>query len=67
MKRVRYVDGSLDALDMKILNALAQDARTPMRELAQKIGLSAPSTTEPGGRAAGGDSRNHLLRPRHRG
>jgi Lrp/AsnC family leucine-responsive transcriptional regulator len=46
MKRVRYVDGSLDALDMKILNALAQDARTPMRELAQKIGLSAPSTTE---------------------
>ncbi len=26
--------------------ALAEDARTPMRELAQKIGLSAPSTTE---------------------
>ena len=46
MKRVRYVDGTLDALDMKILTALAQDARTPMRELAQKIGLSAPSTTE---------------------
>jgi Lrp/AsnC family leucine-responsive transcriptional regulator len=26
--------------------ALAKDARTPMRELAQQIGLSAPSTTE---------------------
>ncbi|MBS0418304.1 MAG: Lrp/AsnC family transcriptional regulator [Proteobacteria bacterium] len=46
MKRVRYVDGTLDALDRKILTALAEDARTPMRELAQKIGLSAPSTTE---------------------
>jgi Lrp/AsnC family transcriptional regulator, leucine-responsive regulatory protein len=46
MKRVRYVDGALDALDTKILAALAADARTPMRELAQKIWLSAPSTTE---------------------
>jgi len=46
MKRVRYVDGALDALDTRILSALAADARTPMRELAQKIGLSAPSTTE---------------------
>ena len=46
MKRVRYVNGALDALDTAILAALAEDARTPMRELAQKIGLSAPSTTE---------------------
>ena len=46
MKRVRYIDGALDALDTAILGALAADARTPMRELAQKIGLSAPSTTE---------------------
>jgi Lrp/AsnC family leucine-responsive transcriptional regulator len=46
MKRVRYIDGALDALDTAILSALAADARTPMRELAQKIGLSAPSTTE---------------------
>ena len=45
MKRVRYVDGALDALDTRILAALADDARTPMRELAQKIGLSAPSTS----------------------
>src|SRR4051812_44115307 len=46
MKKVRYVDGALDALDTKILAALARDARTPMRDLAQTIGLSAPSTTE---------------------
>src|SRR3569833_876367 len=46
MKKVRYIDGALDALDTRILAALAEDARTPMRELAQKIGLSAPSTTE---------------------
>jgi Lrp/AsnC family leucine-responsive transcriptional regulator len=46
MKRVLYIDGALDALDTAILSALAEDARTPMRELAQKVGLSAPSTTE---------------------
>jgi len=46
MKRVRYVDGALDALDAAILAALSADARTPMRELANKVGLSAPSTTE---------------------
>jgi len=46
MKRLRHLNGALDALDTAILRALAADARTPMRELAQKIGLSAPSTTE---------------------
>src|SRR5947207_13344286 len=46
MKRVRYIDGALDSLDTAILAALAEDARTPMRELAQRVGLSAPSTTE---------------------
>jgi Lrp/AsnC family transcriptional regulator, leucine-responsive regulatory protein len=46
MKRVRYIDGEIDVLDTAILAVLAEDARTPMRELAQKIGLSAPSTTE---------------------
>lgn len=46
MKRIRYVNGALDTLDSAILAALARDARTPMRELAQKVGLSAPSTTE---------------------
>jgi len=46
MKRTRSLNGLLDALDQQILLALAQDARTPIRELARKIGLSAPSTTE---------------------
>lgn len=46
MKRVRYIDGALDALDTEILKVLAEDARTPMRDLARKIGLSAPSVTE---------------------
>jgi Lrp/AsnC family leucine-responsive transcriptional regulator len=46
MKRVRYINGALDALDTALLRALAEDARLPLRDLAQKIGLSAPSTTE---------------------
>jgi len=46
MKRVRYINGALDALDTAILKTLAEDARTPIRDLAQRIGLSAPSTTE---------------------
>lgn len=46
MKRVRYIDGTLDALDTAIIQLLAADSRTTMRELAKKIGLSAPSTTE---------------------
>ncbi|MES2153341.1 MAG: Lrp/AsnC family transcriptional regulator [Pseudomonadota bacterium] len=46
MKRLRYADGALDALDTAILRRLTGDARVPMRELAQQIGLSAPSTAE---------------------
>ena len=46
MKRIRYVDGALDALDLAILEILSRDARTPMTELAERIGLSAPSATE---------------------
>jgi Lrp/AsnC family leucine-responsive transcriptional regulator len=46
MKRVRNINGVLDALDTAILQTLAKDARTPMRELAQQVGLSAPSATE---------------------
>jgi len=40
------VNGALDALDTALLRALADDARMPLRDLAQTIGLSAPSTTE---------------------
>jgi Lrp/AsnC family leucine-responsive transcriptional regulator len=46
MKRVRNVNGALDVLDTAILQRLAKDARTPMRELAKEVGLSAPSATE---------------------
>lgn len=46
MKRVRYTSGALDALDAALLEALAADARLPLRELARKVGLSAPSTAE---------------------
>jgi len=42
---MRHV-GRLDALDAALLGALAADARLPLRELARRIGLSAPSTTE---------------------
>jgi len=46
MKRIRYVNGALDALDTALLRALAEDARMPVRDLARSIGLSAPSTAE---------------------
>jgi len=46
MKRVRYENGTLDALDTALLDELSADARLPLRELARRIGLSAPSTTE---------------------
>lgn len=46
MKRLRCENGPLDAVDAKILRALALDARTTMAELARTIGLSAPSVTE---------------------
>jgi Lrp/AsnC family transcriptional regulator, leucine-responsive regulatory protein len=46
VKRLRYLNGALDALDVAILRVLSQNARTPIKDLATRIGLSAPSTTE---------------------
>ena len=46
MKRLRYGNGTIDELDVALLEALVTDARLPMRELAKKVGLSAPSVTE---------------------
>lgn len=37
---------SIDAIDRKILAALAGDGRMSIKELAARIGLSAPSTSE---------------------
>ena len=36
----------LDETDRALLRALAEDARTPVADLARQIGLSAPSTAE---------------------
>ena len=37
---------ALDELDRRILSALADDARMSLKELAARIGLSSPSTSE---------------------
>lgn len=46
MKRLRYEDGPLDAVDARILKALTEDARTSVAELARLVKLSAPSVSE---------------------
>ena len=46
MKRLRYENGDLDATDVRILNALVDDARTSIADLARSVGLSPPSVSE---------------------
>ncbi|WP_159593385.1 Lrp/AsnC family transcriptional regulator [Chelativorans xinjiangense] len=46
MKRLRYENGPLDPTDMKLLAALAADARISTAALARRVGLSAPSVAE---------------------
>jgi Lrp/AsnC family leucine-responsive transcriptional regulator len=46
MKRLRYEDGPVDAVDARILKALAEDARTSVAEIARLVGLSGPSVSE---------------------
>jgi Lrp/AsnC family leucine-responsive transcriptional regulator len=46
MKRLRYENGGVDAVDANILRALAEDARISMAELARMVRLSAPSVAE---------------------
>ena len=46
MKRLRYENFDLDALDARLLQALGADARISMAELARSVGLSAPSVSE---------------------
>jgi Lrp/AsnC family transcriptional regulator, leucine-responsive regulatory protein len=46
VKRLRYLNGALDALDVAILRLLSENARTPIKDIAGRIGLSGPSTTE---------------------
>jgi Lrp/AsnC family transcriptional regulator, leucine-responsive regulatory protein len=46
MKRLRYEDGPLDAVDQRILKALADDARISVANIARLVGLSGPSVSE---------------------
>ena len=46
MKRLRYENGSLDAVDESLLEALIANARISNAELARHVGLSAPSVAE---------------------
>ena len=46
MRRLRNQNTDLDALDGRILSALAGDARTSVAELARIVGLSPPSAAE---------------------
>lgn len=46
MKRLRSENHDLDAIDVRLLTALAADSRTSNAELARRVGLSAPSVAE---------------------
>jgi Lrp/AsnC family leucine-responsive transcriptional regulator len=46
MKRLRYEDGPVDAVDARILRALAEDARVSVADIARLVGLSGPSVSE---------------------
>jgi Lrp/AsnC family leucine-responsive transcriptional regulator len=46
MKHLRYENGRLDAIDARILNALVNDARISIADLARLVGLSPPSVSE---------------------
>jgi Lrp/AsnC family leucine-responsive transcriptional regulator len=46
MKRLRSENAPLDPVDLKIVRALAADARVTLADLARAVGLSAPSVAE---------------------
>lgn len=46
LKRLRYRNGPIDAIDAEILRHLAVEARATMVELGRAVGLSPPSVTE---------------------
>ena len=46
MKRLRYESGPLDAVDARIVAALADNARTSVADLSRQVGLSSPSVSE---------------------
>ncbi|HET9537226.1 MAG: Lrp/AsnC family transcriptional regulator [Mesorhizobium sp.] len=46
MKRLRYEDGDLDGVDLRILGILIDDARASVAEIARAVGMSSPSVSE---------------------
>jgi Lrp/AsnC family leucine-responsive transcriptional regulator len=46
MKRLRYENGAVDAIDVKILNALVDNSRISIADLARLVRLSAPTVAE---------------------
>jgi Lrp/AsnC family leucine-responsive transcriptional regulator len=46
MKQLRYENGDIDTIDLRILSALADNARVSIADLAREIGMSAPSIAE---------------------
>jgi len=46
MKRLRYENGPVDEADLRILDALIDNARVSLAELARLVGLSPPSVSE---------------------
>lgn len=46
IKRLRNENVGLDAVDIRILRMLAEDARTSVAEIARVVGMSAPSVSE---------------------
>jgi Lrp/AsnC family leucine-responsive transcriptional regulator len=46
MKRLRYENGALDAVDLRILRLLVDDARISVAEIARNVKMSAPSVSE---------------------
>lgn len=46
MGRLQYAAPALDPVDVRVLKALAEDARVSVAELARLVGLSAPSVSE---------------------
>ncbi len=46
LKRLRYENSGLDAIDARLMQALVDNARTSSADLARLVGLSAPSVAE---------------------
>jgi len=46
VKRLRYENGNIDAIDAQLLNLLATNARVSNAQLARDVGLSPPSVSE---------------------